>query len=203
MHFFSHLISLLTWSQLCEAIPTKRPTWHKDGARWETLTPLLQSRQEHSVAAIHDRIYVVGGILGNISYSPNDPASEPATRIRSISTTGSTQYFDLARSAWFNAAPFPVPVNHGNLASVKGKLFMLGGLSGTNLSTWNAIGDSYVYESSNDTWSPLPFMPEGTARGACAVGVIGDEIYLAGGESPFTVGSDFVSILILRRHDPT
>lgn len=59
---------------------------------------------------------------------------------------------------------------------------MLGGLSGANLVSWDALSDTFAYDPILDKWDPLAPMPVDTARGACAVGIHGDEIYLAGGK---------------------
>jgi N-acetylneuraminic acid mutarotase len=70
-------------------------------------------------------------------------------------------------------------VNHGNAATVDGKLYLLGGLDGTT--DWVAFPQSYVYSPTVGEWAALPDMPAGTARGTAAVGVHGHTVYLAGG----------------------
>lgn len=149
---------------------------------WESLPPLLNPRQENSVTALNNRIYVTGGILSNVSYQPNNPPIAESVIFSTISTTTTTQYYDVDTATWHDAASMPVSINHGNIATVNGKIYVLGGLSGTNLSSWNALSNTYVYDSEQDEWSPMAPMPADTARGACAVGVHGDEVYLAGGK---------------------
>lgn len=143
-----------------------------------TLPSLLQPRQEHSVAALNNRIYMVGGILSDVSYSPGDPV----TGFPNITTTASMQYFDVHRGCWLDAATVPVKINHGNIATLNGKLYLLGGLSGENLLSWDSLDSSFEYDPTRDEWSSIASIPQGMARGASAVGVYGDEIYLAGGK---------------------
>lgn len=83
-------------------------------------------------------------------------------------------------------APLPVPMNHPNVASVGGRLYVLGALSGG--ASWRALRDSYVYDPATDRWSALTPMPAGIERGSAAVGVYGHTIYLAGGMRTLTPG---------------
>ncbi|TDE49926.1 kelch repeat-containing protein [Nonomuraea mesophila] len=130
-------------------------------------------RQEHSVAALGHRVYVLGGIVP-------DPAG-------GVVTTGRMEVYDTRRDTWSEAAPLPVVMNHPNVATVNGRIYVLGGLSGG--ASWQALRDSFVYDPRTDRWTSLPPMPAGIERGSAAMGVRGTKIYLAGGMRTLTPGA--------------
>lgn len=85
-------------------------------------------------------------------------------------------------------------MNHGNIASAGGKVYILGRLSGGG-SLWTGLGDNFVYDPAVDIWDRLPSPPSGTERGASAMGVCGKRIIVAGGllYVNLTSGSDQLS----------
>jgi N-acetylneuraminic acid mutarotase len=126
----------------------------------------LGPRQEHGVAAFDDRIFVIGGVR----YNNNN----------TVQTVNLVEYFATKDQRWHVAAPLPQAVNHPNTIAVDNKIYLLGSLTaGVN---WTALPDTYVYTPHNDSWANLAPMPKGNARGASAVGVYNDTIYLAGGQ---------------------
>lgn len=140
---------------------------------WKRLPSIARGpRQEHGTAALDGRVYVVGGIVPT-----------PDGRVE---TTGRVEVYDPATRAWTDAAPLPVPMNHPNLATVGGRLLVLGGLSGG--ASWQAIGDSFAYDPAADRWSRLGDVPPAMRRGSAATGVHGDTVYLAGGMLTLTPG---------------
>ncbi|KAM0704484.1 hypothetical protein Q7P35_008718 [Cladosporium inversicolor] len=127
----------------------------------------LGPRQEHGVAGFDDTIFVVGGVR----YNNNN---------NTVETVNLVEYYAIGEQKWHVAAPLPQAVNHANAAAVDGKVYVLGSLSaGVN---WTALPETYVYTSGNDSWTALVPLPEGTARGASAIGVYNDTVYLAGGQ---------------------
>ncbi|PJE95843.1 hypothetical protein CUT44_21590 [Streptomyces carminius] len=136
------------------------------GRGWRTLAPIGSGpRQEHGVAAVGDKVYVIGGIVP-------DPAG-------GFATTGRVDVYDTRRGTWSQAAPLPVAMNHPNAAVVDGRLHVLGGLSGGV--SWQALRDCFVLDPRTDRWERLPPMPAGTERGSAAMGVYRGRIHLAGG----------------------
>ncbi|MGP4051445.1 Kelch repeat-containing protein [Streptomyces sp. 2A115] len=141
----------------------------RTGARrgWRTLAPIASGpRQEHSVAAVGDDVYVIGGVV----------VADPAN---GFTTTGRVEVYNTRHDTWSDAAPLPVAMNHPNVAAVDGRIYLLGGLSGG--ASWQALRDSFVYEPRADRWTRLPSMPAGIERGSAATGVRGTRVYLAGG----------------------
>ncbi|GLV79201.1 Kelch repeat-containing protein [Streptomyces hygroscopicus] len=136
------------------------------GEGWRPLAPIASGpRQEHGVAAVGDKVYVIGGIV-------TDPAG-------GFPTTGRVEVYDTRHNTWSDAAPLPVAMNHPNVASVGGRIYVLGSLSGG--AEWYALRDCFVYDPRADRWTRLPSMPARPARGSAAMGVHGTRSYLAGG----------------------
>jgi uncharacterized protein (TIGR03437 family) len=98
-----------------------------------------------------------------------------------ITPTGSTRdhfVYDTLRDLWTAAAPIPTigGADHCNVASVAGKVYLLGGI---RIGTAAVDGDTYEYDPATNSWQRLATMP--TPRGASGVAVIGTRIYVAGG----------------------
>src|SRR5262249_10134432 len=88
------------------------------------------------------------------------------------------EVYDPVSDRWAAAASLPRALHHANAAVVGNQLYVVGALVGSG---FIAIGDLYLYDPSNNTWSFLGMMPAETERGAAAIGVIGTKIYIAGG----------------------
>jgi N-acetylneuraminic acid mutarotase len=170
---------------LTSALPHVHSPAPPSSYEWKTLPSLPTTRQEHSVATIGNKVYVIGGTTAN--ESTTTVAYSPTFGIR---TVRDVLVFDTQSHKWSEAAPMPISVNHGNAATVDGKIYILGGLSGANITSWNAIPDSYVYDPKTDTWTEIAPMPPGSARGACAVGVHGSTVYLAAGMTRLELKED-------------
>ncbi|WNG36954.1 kelch repeat-containing protein [Archangium violaceum] len=127
---------------------------------WREVAPIEGGpRQEHGVAALDGKIYVVAGV---------NPAN-----------TARISVYDPQTDSWSQAAPIPMPMNHPNVAAAGGKLYVIGGM--VSDLPWYAVGNVYEYDPQTNTWTELAPMPAGTERGSAAVGVSGTKIYLAGG----------------------
>ncbi|KAK1233173.1 hypothetical protein PQX77_003709 [Marasmius sp. AFHP31] len=136
---------------------------------WRNSTPIASGpRQEHCVTSIGDTVYLIGGI----SPPPPDVPFPPTA------TLG--EAFNTTESIWRRIADLPIPMSHCNIASLNGKLYVLGGMNGDE-GVWERTGRSFEYCPRDDTWTELPSMPEGEERGASAVGVWGSSVFLAGG----------------------
>jgi N-acetylneuraminic acid mutarotase len=93
------------------------------------------------------------------------------------------QFYSILNNTWSTSAPLPRAMNHINAAVVDGRIYVLGGLAdlGEAQPAWRGVGDAFVYSPRADTWTRLPSLPDGEARGSAAVGVYGSKIVLAGG----------------------
>lgn len=138
-------------------------------ASWNKLPAIGQGvRQEHSTVATNDKIWVLGG-------------TTQQGQNGNVLTTDRVESYSVSSGTWSVAPSMLTPLNHVNAAAVKGKIYVLGGLSAGD--DWVGKDANMVYDPSTKTWTPLGPSPKGTVRGACAVGVYGDTIYLAGGQT--------------------
>lgn len=163
-------------------------------SHWHVLAPLPIPRQEHSTVALNtDTIAVVGGVVpnegsGSVQAPPN--------------TTDLVQLYSVSSNTWRNVAPIPFRVNHPNVASVDGRIYVLGGLvdepsTPPNSISWIASGESYMYDPQQNLWTVLDPIPSGEERGSAIVGVHDQMIYLAGGMKYLNVtGQDAIASLV-------
>jgi N-acetylneuraminic acid mutarotase len=134
---------------------------------WQTLPSIGQGvRAEHSVVALDtdQSIYILGGL---------DATGHTISRV---------ERYSIPDRTWRVTAPLPDLLNHVNAAAVRGQIYVLGALL-DNGDQWDAIGDTLVYSPTEDAWSQKSSMPEGTARGASAVGVYNGKVVVAGGQT--------------------
>ncbi len=128
---------------------------------WVTLAPLVGGpRQEDAVVALDNEVYVLGGFVQGAAVVPTVEAYNPGT------------------GSWRAVADLPVPMHHAQAASVEGRIYVLGFLTGLNFAE---DGRGFVYNPINNTWSDVPPMPAGTERGAGAVAVVGGVVFVMGG----------------------
>ena len=167
----SSLLFALIVGTASAALPSRH------NATWTTLKNVPRLRQEHTTVAIKgDTIAVIGGVtpIGN------------ATQFTGIRTVDWVHLYDIPSDTWRTATPSPFRVNHPNVISKDGLVYLLGGLVDARdppdtLPYWIASGECHVYDPDIDVWSQLESMPPGTERGSAVMGVHDDLIYLAGG----------------------
>lgn len=149
-------------------------------SKWMTLPPVGGgfAIQEHGTTATDTHLYVLGGIPPNSSL-----AAGP------IPATNTFMAYSFETNSWQNLTALPQPFNHINAAAVNGKIYVLGGLTGDGVDgIWHSTPNSFVYDITGETWTPLPPLPDGQARGSAAIGISGSTIYLAGGMERLQVG---------------
>ncbi|MCI0431627.1 MAG: hypothetical protein L0210_13940 [Rhodospirillales bacterium] len=130
------------------------------GSRWQSLAPLSGPRQEHGVVAFNGEIYVIGGFANQQTVLATVEAFNPTT------------------NTWRSVASLPAALHHVNVAVARARIFVVGALEG---STFDATGATLEFDPGSNMWQPRASMPAGSERGASAVAVIGDLIYVAGG----------------------
>lgn len=130
-----------------------------DGTGWRPLAALPMPIQETGVAAIGNRVYVVGGFAG-------------------FDVLDQVHVYDIAADRWDTAADLPMPIHHANVAAVGGKLYVVGALTGQDFAP---IPDVWEYDPAQDEWIEKAPMPSALRRGAAAAGTVGNIIYVAGG----------------------
>ncbi|KAF2847316.1 galactose oxidase [Plenodomus tracheiphilus IPT5] len=143
---------------------------------WKNLASIpFAARQEHTTVFLPpSTIAILGGII----------PSNGSDSIIPVETVPLMQFYSIPDDTWTSRAPVPRALNHLNVAVVKGKIYVLGGLTESGNATtraWSAVSDSWVYDPIVDTWESVLAMPLNEARGSAAVGVYDGKIYLAGG----------------------
>lgn len=129
-------------------------------AGWHVVVPLPAAQQECGVVALDELVYVVGGFT-------TGPQAIPLVH-----------RYDTRRRSWSSVAPLPLSFHHPNVAAVRGKLYLVGALLGGG---FNARADVLEFDPLTNEWTRKTSLPSAFARGASAVGVIGEKIYVAGG----------------------
>ncbi len=126
--------------------------------RWTERAPLGEPRQEVGVAALHGKIYVVGGIRADRS---------PADTV---------EVYDPERDAWERAAPLPEALHHVAVTVLDGKLYAVGGFR----SGFRPTSAAFVYDPAEDRWERIAPLPR--TRGALAAAALNGRIYAVGGD---------------------
>lgn len=132
----------------------------RGAGNWVSLKDSPYDRSEVGAARIGDRIYVVGG------FKPGG------------GTSGSMAAYDISRDDWRKLAPLPKGVNHPGVASLRGKLYVLGGQVGGQ-APQDRTDRFWRYSPAADAWARLPDAP--TKRGALGLVAHGHEIFAIGG----------------------
>lgn len=97
---------------------------------WTELPKIASGpRQELSVAALNNEIYIMGGI-------PPDNGTGITPTMASVET------FSLTTNRWRASAPLPIPLNHANAAVVNGKLAL----------QWKGVASSRGSERLETLW---------------------------------------------------
>ncbi|MBI4465118.1 MAG: hypothetical protein HY647_10475 [Acidobacteria bacterium] len=162
---------LLLWASLVLLIGPARA----QVGVWETRAPFPLQATEVAAAAIGEKVYVVGGILPNLS------------------STNRLFVYDAFTDTWSEGAPLPIPggVDHANVATLNGKFYFLGAI---RISDGFTAGQTFEYDPATNRWTERA--PMHTPRGASGVAALDGRIYVAGG----LVGA--VSVNHLEAYDP-
>ncbi|KAK6081547.1 hypothetical protein SCUP234_04752 [Seiridium cupressi] len=166
MQLYRHFVRVATLVNFLASSNAQASDCH-----WHRLASISRGpRQEHTTVALGSSIYLLAGVIYD--------------SLSNVQTVNLVDVFSTSTNTWSAAAPLPKPVNHANGAVFNGRIYVLGSLFVQN-EEWDAIPDTWMYDPHNDTWTDLTVfgggLPNGTARGASAVGVWGSKIYLAGG----------------------
>lgn len=155
------VVALASAAGLVLAATEKREPRARGAGAWETgLAESPFSRSEVGAARVGDRIYVVGGFL-------SDGA-----------TTGRMAAYDISADRWVRRRPLPRGVNHPGVASLGGRLYVLGGQRAAGERPTAAL---WRYSPARNRWKRLPSAP--TERAAMALAAGNGKLYAAGGQT--------------------
>ncbi len=125
-------------------------------ATWFMRARLQEARQEVGVAALQEKMYVVGGFR------------------RDGSQANTVEAYEFTADHWQFVQPLPVALDHPAAAAARGKLYVLGGFA-----SGAAVDLTLEYDPQTDRWTAKARMP--TRRGALAAAVIEGDVYAVGG----------------------
>jgi hypothetical protein len=128
--------------------------------RWSAHAPLPTARQEVAVAALGDRVFVIGG-LGELG-----------------APIGTVEAYRPVSDSWETLTPLPAAVHHAGAAVVDGRLFVVGGYL-DRIPPWRAQRTVFEYDPTRNAWSTRG--PMLVARGAHGAAVLGGRIHVVGG----------------------
>lgn len=117
-------------------------------------TKMPEGRQGHAMVALHDKLYIVGG----------------------VGETDRTLICDIKKKKWTFGAPLPYGRDHLRAVVRGGQIWAIGGRDGAPTTHVD------VYDPKRDVWLPGPALPE--PMSAMAVGVLGHDIHVVGSEDP-------------------
>jgi N-acetylneuraminic acid mutarotase len=120
---------------------------------------------EIRAAVLNGKLYVVGGRTGQGGGN---------------TCVNTVLVYDPGNNQWSSAAPLPEKLGAVGLAAQGGYLYCFGGI---NEPYWwgRPVASAYRYNPTNNSWTRLADMP--IARSNFGIGVIGDKIYCAGGNT--------------------
>jgi N-acetylneuraminic acid mutarotase len=169
--------------------------WEYDPAAdsWKSLPPLPGKRGAAVAAENGGKIYVIGGATtvegSNESWTYSSGAAKSPESVSQFFTffgparvLATNDVYDPATNKWEHRKPMSVPRNHIFVGTVGGKIYVIGGRTGSAY-IMTATNTNVVegYDPATDTWTgPLQRMP--TARSGGGYGTDGRRIYCAGGE---------------------
>ncbi|MEP7218304.1 MAG: kelch repeat-containing protein [Bacteroidota bacterium] len=132
---------------------------------WSAVANLPGARYGGYAAAIGGKIYIVGGQSGGggnaaITYTPSVVVYDPAT------------------NTYGTKAMMPIPASMFAGAVVNGKIFVMGGFTGT-AAGGTTSAKVQVYDPATDTWGTAPDAPYAAAYATATAS--GSDIYFIGG----------------------
>jgi Kelch motif len=162
--------------------------------RWTALAPLPEARHHIALVSARGLIYGVGGFTGGF---PNWRAQPSMFVYSPVSNT------------WKKDIDLPVARAEGVAASVKDKIYFIGGrthLRGKAHEFNNYLDSvrSEVFDPKTKRWSAIAAAP--TARNSAAVAVISGKIYVVGGRQALQEPDGSlkqVNVAILEVYDPS
>ena len=146
--------------------------------------------QEIYADVLDGRIYIGGGYTGG----------KPGFTDQFVA-------YDAASDNWVRLAPVPEPRHHLSISAADGRIYAMGGFSGTDFvgkDPWVLQSTMFVYDPATDTWKRGAHMP--TRRGEHVAAVVDGRIYVIGGRVPDGSGQDgfsaYVDTNLVEMFDP-
>jgi hypothetical protein len=181
--------------------------------QWTIGSPLPQPRHHAAAAALDGWVYVTGGASSITNTTPRDTVwrARPGERWQRVAPmpegraahamvafggklyvfggvgrTNRTLIYNPT-TGWKTGAPIPAGRDHLRAAVWNAEIWVVGGR------TSHLSPRVDVYDPAHDVWHAGPALPQ--PMSAMAVGVLGDELHVIGGENPALIGGR-----VLARH---
>src|SRR5207342_3198272 len=123
--------------------------------------PIPLARNEVTLAAVGERIHVIGGSLKNVAVTYHDE-------------------YDPASDSWRSRAPLPKGLDHIGAAALNGKIIAVGGFIASTHK--DGQPDVFEYDPRADSWRALSPLKSGL--GSVAVTILDGKIHAIGGRTP-------------------
>jgi len=132
---------------------------YKDMGNWKTVVTLNEAmaRHECSFVALDSKLYLFGG-----------------RGIKPFSI------LDLKTNEWSDGAPTPIEIHHFQGVTYKGKIYVIGGMTG-KYPYEKPLKNILVYDPKTNKWGESVEIPEGRRRGSAGVVVVEDKAFLVSG----------------------
>lgn len=140
--------------------------WASEGAvQWTRAAPLPLPRNQHSVAVVNDRIYIIGGQLNHDSQQLDQARVD---------------IYDPVSDAWTEGPSLPVAHSHSEGATFvyENRIWMVGGHS-TPEGGKKGFCPNVVTLREGEEWEVTCHLPKPVSSPAAAI--INDRLYVAGG----------------------
>jgi N-acetylneuraminic acid mutarotase len=117
--------------------------------KWANAAPNPQARFEAQGALVNGKFYVFGGFYNS-----------------AVDATTRSDVYDPATNRWTRIKDMPEPLTHAGIAVDGNTVYIIGGYNGDH----PAPGTNHVwkYNTSTNTWSAGPSLPDGRGSGAAA-----------------------------------
>lgn len=158
---------------------TPTPTIEVPEGSWIPRASMHQARGGLGVAVVNGKIYAIGGS----TQSGQEPTIPPSALLGDINIggfVGTNEEYDPATDVWTYKAPMPTPRILFATAVYQNKVYCIGGRCTVGNMNGGYTGVNEVYDPVVDKWETKASMP--TARGWLQANVVGDKIYLMGGD---------------------
>ena len=143
--------------------------------RWAPGPALPQARAEGVVAAISERIYLIGGRM---------PVSADASHISQHADTNRGEVLDVRSGQWKRIADAPTARNSAATAVIDNRIYVVGGRRMVTQPNGGQrpvnVATLEVYDPATDRWVTRASMPQ--AQGGLAAASYGGKLYAFGGE---------------------
>jgi len=140
------------------------------GDFWTQKAPMHVARNGLGVAVVDGKIYAIGG------------STESGENVNIGGFVGTNEEYNPTTDTWTLKASMPTPRTGLAAVAYQGKIYCMGGDIGINLTMDQTVKTNVneVYDPTIDTWTNKAPMP--MARSWACATVVGDRIYLFGGD---------------------